>query len=305
MPPACFSSLPPELRQMIWKEALEEEVDSRIIVVHRSTMRVLPHPSSWNRVMHVNQESRAYALRLFYDFKVELRPFEVDFSLIDEMALYGEAENIFRDRNIMKPYRAVGSDVLKQLRRPIRRSIEPTGTIYMHSQRDRFALASTKKDMEMPWRIMRIDMIERAFVPDGVISDLCTGMDADRSRDYNVNLSRIGSSNFFSTRMGGKLPGKAVKRIRRVVHLHAGNQREHTCGTNDKLCARNWKLGTFKGAQELSTARLDYIDCPTDLGVRKLLGWSKTEANGRVSFACTCQNGDAQDGAQGDTQENN
>ncbi|KAK7921565.1 hypothetical protein PG985_009587 [Apiospora marii] len=301
MPPACFNSLPPELSGMIWQLALEEEAESRMIVVHRSTMRVLPHRTAENRVMNVNQDSRSYALRLFYDFQVDVRTFEADFSLIDDMALYGEAENIFRDRTVMKAYRGVGGDVLKLLRTG--HSGELKGVIYFNSQRDRFALASTKKDTDIPWRILGVDMCQRAFVPNSIISDICMAMDADRrqdSRNFNVNPANF-TNDFFNRHIGGKLPNKAIKRIRRVVHLHAGPQptgwSTHACGPAATLRSRDWKLGTFKGAQQLYTAQLAYIASSTNLGIRNLLEWRKTEADGHLGFACTCQEAEGQDDA--------
>lgn len=291
MPPACFDRLPPELRQMIWQIALEEETESRTIIVHRPTMRVLPHKTARNLVMNVNQESRSYALRLFYDFQVDIRTLEVDFSLIDDMVLYGY------DQDSLGAFRGIGGDVLELLRAPAGTS-QPKGTIFLHSQRDRFALASTNKDTDILWRILRVDMCQRAFIPNYIISDICMALDANprhKSRNFVLNPAKFGND-FFSRYMGGKLPNKAVKRIRRVVHLHA-EPLTHTCGTAAKLRARDWKLGTFKGAQQLCTTRLDYIASPTDLGMRNLLEWSKTKADGHVSFGCTCQNAKA----QGDT----
>lgn len=279
---------------MIWQLALEEEAESRMIVVHRSTMRVLPHKSAKHRVMNVNRDSRAYALRLFYDFQVDVSTLEVEFDLIEEMALYGQALDIYSDSTVMNAYRDVGGIILKQLR--THQNGEPKGTIYLSSQHDRFALASTKKDTDIPWNILRIDMVQRAFVPDAIVTDICTAENDGPDRESRdlllINAAEFGTG-FFSKYMGAKLPNDAVKRIRRVVHLHAGPQPtggpHHTCGPTATLRPRHWKLGTFKGAQQLYTAQLASISSPTSLRIYHLLEWRKTEAAGPVSFACTCQ----------------
>ena len=41
-----FGHLPTELRFMIWEEALREEAESRYVLVHRTSMKVLPHKTS-------------------------------------------------------------------------------------------------------------------------------------------------------------------------------------------------------------------------------------------------------------------
>ncbi|KAK8026183.1 hypothetical protein PG990_004006 [Apiospora arundinis] len=66
-----FKSLPPELRCKVWEEALREEVEARTVIVHRVTMRVMPHPSTRSMIMNVNQESRHYAMNIFFDVHLD------------------------------------------------------------------------------------------------------------------------------------------------------------------------------------------------------------------------------------------
>ncbi|KAK8094968.1 hypothetical protein PG997_001653 [Apiospora hydei] len=77
----CFNKLPPELRHMVWNEALLEEVESRFVLVHRVSMKVLPHKkTNKSAILAANQESRGRALK-FYDMQLEVwtfAPIEVD-----------------------------------------------------------------------------------------------------------------------------------------------------------------------------------------------------------------------------------
>ncbi|KAK8094969.1 hypothetical protein PG997_001654 [Apiospora hydei] len=85
----CFKLLPPELRQMIWREALLEEVESRLVIVYRVSMRVMPHPSLAMNVMNANRESRNYAQNQFYDVKLDVHTLVApDLDMGTELAAY-------------------------------------------------------------------------------------------------------------------------------------------------------------------------------------------------------------------------
>ncbi|KAK8859757.1 hypothetical protein PGQ11_010491 [Apiospora arundinis] len=67
-----FPRLAPELRAMIWKEALDEEADDRIALVHGDeTLRNMPFKSLISPLLSTNQESRKLAL-LRYSFKLDV-----------------------------------------------------------------------------------------------------------------------------------------------------------------------------------------------------------------------------------------
>ncbi|KAK7981162.1 hypothetical protein PG989_013619 [Apiospora arundinis] len=83
-----FKSLPPELRCKVWEEALREEVEARTVIVHRVTMIVMPHPSTRSMIMNVNQESRHYAMNIFFDVHLDVRMLSVDFDLATEIAAF-------------------------------------------------------------------------------------------------------------------------------------------------------------------------------------------------------------------------
>ncbi|KAK7993838.1 hypothetical protein PG989_007219 [Apiospora arundinis] len=68
-----FPRLAPELRDMIWKEALDEEADGRIVPVHRNRMlfRIMPFRCLISPLLSTNQESRKLAL-LRYNYKLDV-----------------------------------------------------------------------------------------------------------------------------------------------------------------------------------------------------------------------------------------
>ncbi|KAK8087420.1 hypothetical protein PG994_002394 [Apiospora phragmitis] len=161
--PASFSSLPLEIRQMIWKEALHEEIESRMVIVHRVTMRVMPHTSTKSLVMNTNQESRNYALRYFYDVKLDVWTLAVNFNPHTEVVEYGKTPLGQRHEwlglleataqpspRITLRCRLVASSSAAPASNPGCSSDEDMegspetqrkGAIYLSSQHDRFALA--------------------------------------------------------------------------------------------------------------------------------------------------------------------
>lgn len=58
---------------MVWEHALRKEAESRLVIIHRPAMKVMPHPSLKVTVMNANQESRNYAQQHFYKVKLDVR----------------------------------------------------------------------------------------------------------------------------------------------------------------------------------------------------------------------------------------
>ncbi|KAK7909152.1 hypothetical protein PG985_015030 [Apiospora marii] len=66
-----FSGFAPEIRRMIWRHALEEESSSRMVLVHESSLRIMPSKSLISSIMRASQESRDCA-REFYNVQVDV-----------------------------------------------------------------------------------------------------------------------------------------------------------------------------------------------------------------------------------------
>lgn len=61
---------------MVWDQALLEEVEIRFVLVHRVSMKVLPHNNSTkSAILGVDKQRRAYALK-FYDVKLDVWTFD-------------------------------------------------------------------------------------------------------------------------------------------------------------------------------------------------------------------------------------
>ncbi|KAK8022614.1 hypothetical protein PG993_013381 [Apiospora rasikravindrae] len=66
-----FKDLAPEIRRMIWRHALEEESSSRIILVHRPSLRIMPFKSLVSPIMLATHESRLCG-KEFYNIYVDI-----------------------------------------------------------------------------------------------------------------------------------------------------------------------------------------------------------------------------------------
>ncbi|KAK7926471.1 hypothetical protein PG985_003469 [Apiospora marii] len=64
-----FRQLPPEIRNHVWKDALEEEAVERLFFLHRWTFRILPTKNNISPLFSVSLEARAVA-KSFYDICV-------------------------------------------------------------------------------------------------------------------------------------------------------------------------------------------------------------------------------------------
>lgn len=84
-----FAKLPPELRHRVWDEALREEIESRLLLVHRTTMRVIPQKGTQSLDMNANREARYYARLKYYDVKLDVWSVDVDFHIRNEIYEFG------------------------------------------------------------------------------------------------------------------------------------------------------------------------------------------------------------------------
>ncbi|KAI1136839.1 hypothetical protein F5Y05DRAFT_419793 [Hypoxylon sp. FL0543] len=64
-----FKNLPPEVRHLIWDEALREESSERLVLLDHITHKVLPFKSLVSPMLTVDRESRSRAVR-FFDMKL-------------------------------------------------------------------------------------------------------------------------------------------------------------------------------------------------------------------------------------------
>lgn len=136
IPFTCFLLLPPEIRQMIWDQALLQEAKKRFVVisraqVHRQKVTVAPLKHLVSPFLVLTRESRARA-QAFYDVKVEMQGFEVDQPVS------------FRDL----VYRRIAArqspprDVLELTKRALRRRPRAMGVVYISPEHDRFVAVS-------------------------------------------------------------------------------------------------------------------------------------------------------------------
>ncbi|KAK8091735.1 hypothetical protein PG997_002096 [Apiospora hydei] len=58
-----FPEFPPEIRDQIWKEAVCEEAEDRLVFVHKDTLRVFPTKNNTSPLLSVNVEARQVALK--------------------------------------------------------------------------------------------------------------------------------------------------------------------------------------------------------------------------------------------------
>ncbi|KAK7986899.1 hypothetical protein PG988_001887 [Apiospora saccharicola] len=68
-----FSQLPKELRLLVWEHALQTEASSRLVLLHKTSHRILSFRYLVSPFLSVNSEARRAALK-FYDVKLPIRP---------------------------------------------------------------------------------------------------------------------------------------------------------------------------------------------------------------------------------------
>ncbi|KAK7981161.1 hypothetical protein PG989_013618 [Apiospora arundinis] len=324
-----FGSLPPEIRQMIWHQALHEEVDARLIFVHRPTMRVMPHTTTANRVMNANQEARDCGLE-FYDVKLDVWTLSVDVQPAAEFAefekwppskdftrghpaldvargMHGALKRAILMQNFLLFHLAskLEHQVAKLLKAPLPKRDDPAnstrrrGTLYLSSKYDRFALAKMTLTTQSPWGWRSMEMCERAFLRNYLCRDLdhFTRERARLSPRYIYQAGGNPEDDFLSHHMAGRIPNDVVRRIQRLVYLSDGTRSSaevtsgtHNCGNIVNYSTREWKLGAFKGASEFYTAYMVTIPSQLDVGNINLIEWEKiSEGSGALRFSCKCR----------------
>ncbi|KAI2616143.1 hypothetical protein GGS26DRAFT_597045 [Hypomontagnella submonticulosa] len=77
MPSFPFNKLPPELRSIVWNEALLQESSERLVLLDLQPPVIFPFKSLASPLLSVNTESRYYAVR-FYDFTLPVYSLEND-----------------------------------------------------------------------------------------------------------------------------------------------------------------------------------------------------------------------------------
>ncbi|KAK6845655.1 hypothetical protein PG995_015765 [Apiospora arundinis] len=288
-----FKSLPPELRCNVWEEA-------RTVIVHRVTMRVMPHPSTRSMIMNVNQESRHYAMNIFFDVHLDVRMLSVDFDLATEIAAFTRTPRGY-DTDGHDPRAVYGgfhggylqwrftsafwcqylrpmlhNRVKQQLKASPRRLLaEGTATrrkglVYVSSQHDKFALTKAIRTQNAPWGSFEADQCERAFLRDHV----CRTMNRALGNCRNCPASPYGNSDgeFLSRHMADRLPQSVQLKVRRVIYMH--DEWSLCRGSYHSLFARDFKLGTFKGAREYYSAYMPIVPAATSLlGAQRLVEW--------------------------------
>ncbi|KAK8861909.1 hypothetical protein PGQ11_008144 [Apiospora arundinis] len=319
-----FGSLPLELRQYIWHEALQEEADARLVFVHRPTMRVMPHTTTVSRVMNANRESREYAKAHFYDVTLDVWTLNLDYQLDTEVAEFEQwppskdftgghpalevamgVHGAHQKAHFMVHFlllhlaSKLEDQVSSQLRAPLPKRDGPMdssrrGTIYVSSKHDRFALSKITLTTKAPWRYRKVDMCERAFLRNYLCRDLDRFSRERASFNPKASYQAGGDpdDDFWSRHMAGRLPGSVVRRIQRIVFLNQGHTEfvnDHACGQEIGFPVRDWKLGTFKGASEFATMIMHTIPSRLDVGNLGLIEWEKVRV-GRTfaDFTCMC-----------------
>lgn len=183
---ACFGSLPPELRQEIYRLALREEAASRMVIVHRKTMRVMPHKSTKARVMNINRESRAYAQRYFYDIKLDVWTLAVDCDAAAELKKFGDTTSgrrefvyqhhsedarsilttCFWNQHLQPTFhsRLVGLMQVSTKNMEGRADTERRGAVYVSSKHDLFALTNKSfTERGGPWSAWKVSGFQCLF----------------------------------------------------------------------------------------------------------------------------------------------
>ncbi|KAK7757457.1 hypothetical protein SLS62_000472 [Diatrype stigma] len=132
-----FTLLPPELRQMIWDEALRKEASDRFVVitraqVHGSAVAVAPVKHLISPFLSATRESRARA-QVFYDVKVEMQAFETD----EPVAFSELTWTLENEIGQFPPQREV-----QLTKEALRREPRSKGAIYISPKHDKFVAAS-------------------------------------------------------------------------------------------------------------------------------------------------------------------
>ncbi|KAK8009433.1 hypothetical protein PG991_011984 [Apiospora marii] len=311
----CLHRLPQELKDMVWDQALLEEVESRFVLVHRASMKVVPHKNTTpSAILGVDRERRAYALK-FYDLKLDVWTFETSTNydrvfnnflryphglarymqqgispLRMAQGVYGpEARRIMNESFWQSHLRAdLHETVITQLTKSPANTPGSLskGTVYLSSQFDKFTLSNNIK-IRQPLGAWNVDLCVYNFL---------------RKHERRVLGATRNLNEYESHHMTVRIPKQAMERIRRVVHTYYINGPEpaHVYGQT-RMRERQWKLGSFKGANQLYTANMKHI--PADNlrfeESQRLVEWKRTGPTAALPFVCACGEEDSEDGNEG------
>ncbi|KAK8108200.1 uncharacterized protein PG998_010213 [Apiospora kogelbergensis] len=315
-----FNSFPPEIRHHIWEDALHTEAEDRYILVHRSSLKVIPHKrSTRSAVMVTSREARYCALR-FYDVKLDVWTVDIDFEYDyeaenfskvfppsndpqlshlgnDPMAFwqgrYGKkAREIFATRFWHHFMRDRALEVIEsRFRTPAQLDFgnEQIGCVFLSSQFDKFTLSSyaqspttaaSRRDM---YRSLELDVCVDALLQREENKVFRRSQDGDQ---HGIPHTTI------------KIPSRALQKIRCVVDTFFcyDLNTQHRCGGshwND----RQWRLGSFKAADQLYRAALNVIPAkPLRFEQSQgLAQWKRTKPGSQHKFICTCSDQNEED----------
>ncbi|KAK7757762.1 hypothetical protein SLS62_000140 [Diatrype stigma] len=150
-----FPCLPPEIRSLIWKWALIEEVSQRLVPLDKASRRILRPDHLVSPLLSTNGESRWEAMG-FYEIRVEVHmlpamvantSYRPGRHLVGRSALHAEAERA-REGDSNK----TGGEVV--------------GVCYISAIRDTFALITAKYDNEpIAWKLERPERLSSEPLP--------------------------------------------------------------------------------------------------------------------------------------------
>lgn len=138
------------------------------------------------------------------------------------------------------------------------------GTVYLSSEFDKFTLSNNIQVRQPKLREWHVDL---------VIHNLL------RKHERRVLRATRELNEYDSRHMTVRIPKQAMERIRRVVYTYFvnGPESEHVC-QQAHMRERQWKLGSFKGANQLYTANMERIP-DTTLSFedsQRLIEWKRT-----------------------------
>lgn len=307
--------LPRELMDQVWDQALLQEVEDRYVLVHRVSMKVLPHKNSTkSAILAVDKERRAYALK-FYDVRLDVWTFDRSMDYSRELDIYfryprGLEAYIQTGLVPIAMYKGIYGPIAQRkfiecwwessLRWHLHESVynqlkrspanEPgsrlAGTVYLSSEFDKFALSDSIQ-VSQPTRAWNVDLCVHSFL---------------RKHERRVLGSTRDLDEYTPRHMTVRIPKQAMERICRVVNTYFVNGPEppHVCG-HAVMQERQWKLGSFKGATQLYEANMKRIpnDGTSFQASQYLVEWKRTGPNVPLPFICACGEADAEETEEG------
>ncbi|KAK8022549.1 hypothetical protein PG993_013316 [Apiospora rasikravindrae] len=152
-----FPKFPPEIRDKIWKEAVSEEADGRLVFVHKDTLRVLPTRNSISPLLSVNAEARQVALKHYNVrlpiFRLPPLKYQLPLSFVEWIVTTADVQwgrgTGERDHSLSHRERYCYHYVLHMLEGPAWKLLRdsrddknsPSGCMFLNESTDRFILS--------------------------------------------------------------------------------------------------------------------------------------------------------------------